>query len=71
MLKKTTARLTGVIELLAPSREDSIIVVPSAKDRSKLGFGDKFGRAFHVGPDRLGTALEPATSQCDRVGNHT
>ena len=71
MLKKTTARLTGVIELSAPSREDSIIVVPSAKGRSKLGFEDKFGHAFHVVPDRLGTTLEPAMSQCDRVGTHT
>ena len=71
LLKKTTAGLTGVIELSAPSREDSIIVVPSAKDRSKLGFEDKFGHAFHVVPDRLGTTLEPAMSQCDRVGNHT
>ena len=71
LLKKTTARLTGVLELLAPSREDSIIVVLSAKDRSKLGFGDKFGRAFHAVPVRLGTTLEPAMSQCDRVGTHT
>ena len=70
-LKKTTARLTGVIELLAPSREDSVIVAPSEKDRSILGCGDKFGCAFHVVPDRLGTTLEPAMSQCDRVSNST
>ena len=66
LLKKTTARLTGIIELLAPSREESIIVAPSAKDRSILGCGDKFGRTFHVVPDTLGTTLEPSMSQCDR-----
>ncbi|KAM4126104.1 hypothetical protein ACB094_01G363500 [Castanea mollissima] len=64
LLKKTTAtaRLTGVIELLAPSREDSIFVAPLAKDRSKLDCGHKFGRTFHVVPDRLGTILEPGMS---------